>query len=278
MASFDKGILAQIGGTILGDIVAVKMQELQQASTTVSFADMQALARDAMQANPVRGFARALAGKINSRESAVIAEIKKASPSKGVIRQDFDVASLAATYTSSGAACLSVLTDVQFFAGHNSYVQLARNASPLPVIRKDFMINHYHIAQSRALGADAVLLIAACLDDVLLQELYAHACELGMDVLMEVHDSEELERVLATPNRLIGINNRNLKTFTVDLAQTHNLRAQVPSDRLLITESGIVHPDDVRAMHDHGVYGFLVGESLMRSNDVAGAYHRLFGA
>jgi indole-3-glycerol phosphate synthase len=210
--------------------------------------------------------------------AAVIAEIKKASPSKGVLREQFDPAAIAASYAKHGAACLSVLTDVQFFQGHADYLQAARAACALPVIRKDFMIDPYQVVEARAMGADAILLIAACLGDGQMSELEQAAAEQGLDVLVEVHDGSELERALRLKTPLVGINNRNLRTFEVTLQTTLSLMAGVPADRLLVTESGILVQADVEKMRGQGVHAFLVGEAFMRAPDPGVALEALFGA
>src|SRR5574343_1258073 len=212
-----------------------------------------------------RGFYQALRSKADQQKPAIIAEIKKASPSQGVIREDFKPVEIAVDYAMNGATCLSVLTDKDFFQGSEANLQMVRDKCPLPVIREDFMIDPYQIHESRALGADCVLLIAAALDDSMLKELHDTATDLGMDVLVEVHDAEELDRALKLDTRMIGINNRNLRTFEVSLQTTLDLQKQVPADRLLVTESGILTPADVKLMQDNGIYTFLVGEAFMRA-------------
>lgn len=224
-----------------------------------------------------RGFARALAAKVAAGLPAVIAEIKKASPSKGVLRADFRPAEIARGYELGGAACLSVLTDSDFFQGGDAYLQEARAACTLPVIRKDFIFDPYQVVEARVLGADCILLIAACLSDAELRGLNALAQELGMDVLIEVHDRAELERALVLPGRLIGINNRDLRSFQVSLDTTLGLLDAIPAGRLLVTESGILGPDDVALMRARGVHAFLVGEALMRAADPGVELRRLFG-
>jgi indole-3-glycerol phosphate synthase len=207
----------------------------------------------------------------------VIAEIKKASPSRGVIRAAFDPPAIAAAYERAGAACLSVLTDAKYFQGSDQYLVAAREACKLPVLRKEFILDEYQVAQSRAIGADAVLLIVSALDDARLAELNACAREYGLDVLVEVHDARELDRALALPGALLGINNRNLRTFNVSLQTTLELLPRVPADRLVVTESGILAQRDVAQMRRHGVHAFLVGEAFMRAPDPGAALTALFG-
>jgi indole-3-glycerol phosphate synthase len=260
---------------ILQRIVAVKREEITAARPRRSAADLQELARSQSAS---RGFAAAMRAHVARGNAAVIAEIKKASPSKGVLREHFDPAAIAASYAKHGAACLSVLTDVQFFQGHADYLQAARAACALPVIRKDFMIDPYQVVEARAMGADAILLIAACLGDGQMSELEQAAAEQGLDVLVEVHDGLELERALRLKTPLVGINNRNLRTFEVTLQATLSLMAGVPADRLLVTESGILVQADVEKMRAHGVHAFLVGEAFMRAPDPGVALEALFGA
>lgn len=259
--------------TILDTILARKHAEVAERAARLPLADLQARLTSAP---PVRGFADALAARIASGQPGVIAEVKKASPSKGVIRADFDPAAIARSYAAAGAACLSVLTDIDFFQGSDTYLQQARAACGLPVLRKDFVIDPYQIYEARVLGADCVLLIAAALDDTRLSEFAFLAAELGMDVLVEVHDLDELERALPVPARLLGINNRNLKTFEVSLQTTLDLKAAVPADRLLVTESGILTRADVACMREAGVHAFLVGEAFMRQPDPGAALQELF--
>jgi indole-3-glycerol phosphate synthase len=259
--------------TILDTILARKHAEVAERAARLPLADLQARLTSAP---PVRGFADALATRIASGQPGVIAEVKKASPSKGVIRADFDPAAIARSYAAAGAACLSVLTDIDFFQGSDAYLQQARAACGLPVLRKDFVIDPYQIYEARVLGADCVLLIAAALDDTRLSEFAFLAAELGMDVLVEVHDLDELERALPVPARLLGINNRNLKTFEVSLQTTLDLKAAVPADRLLVTESGILTRADVACMREAGVHAFLVGEAFMRQPDPGAALQELF--
>ncbi len=223
-----------------------------------------------------RGFAAALQARVAAGQPAVIAEIKKASPSKGVLREDFHPADIARSYERGGAACLSVLTDRDFFQGCDEYLQEARAACRLPVIRKDFILDPYQVLEARLLGADCILLIAACLDDSRMADLNAQALELGMDVLIEVHDRAELERALSLPGQLIGINNRDLRSFQVSLDTTLGLLDAIPPDRLLVTESGILTMDDVALMRAYGVHAFLVGEAFMRAADPGAALGQLF--
>jgi indole-3-glycerol phosphate synthase len=260
--------------TILENIIARKYAEVTERSARVSLAELERAARIA---DAPRGFAKAMLAQAARKEAAVIAEIKKASPSKGVIREDFDPAAIAVSYAQGGATCLSVLTDVDFFQGADAYLQQARAACGLPVIRKDFMVDPYQIVESRALGADCVLLIVSALDDGQMAELASVAKDFNLDVLVEVHDSAELERALKTLDTpLVGINNRNLHTFEVSLDTTLDLLPQVPRDRLLVTESGIINRADVELMQISEVYGFLVGEAFMRADDPGVELQRLF--
>jgi indole-3-glycerol phosphate synthase len=259
---------------ILQRIVAVKRDEVAQARRRCGLAELQA---QASAASPARGFAAALRARVEAGSPAVIAEVKKASPSKGVLREHFVPADIARSYESGGAACLSVLTDERFFQGCAAYLQQARESCSLPVLRKDFLIDPYQVVEARAMGADCVLLIAACLDDGLMSELEACATEQGLDVLVEVHDGEELERALRLRTPLIGVNNRNLRTFEVSLDTTIGLLPRVPGDRLLVTESGILARADVQRMRVAGVHAFLVGEAFMRAPDPGAALTSLFG-
>jgi indole-3-glycerol phosphate synthase len=259
---------------ILDQIVAVKREEIAAAQKRVPLAAMRA---DAESRVLTRDFEGALRRKIAAGRSAVIAEIKKASPSKGVLRADFIPADIAQSYAEFGAACLSVLTDRQFFQGQVDYLKQARASCDLPVLRKDFMLDPYQIYESRAMGADCILLIAACLDDARMAELETVARSLDMAVLVEVHDRSELERGLKLKTPLVGINNRNLHTFEVSLSTTLDLLEDVPPDRLLVTESGIVTKADVKKMRDAGVHAFLVGEAFIRADDPGEALAALFG-
>ena len=259
---------------ILNKIVAVKREEIAAAKR---IRDEASLRREAETLGGQRDFVGALRTKIAAGRAGVIAEVKKASPSKGVLREHFVPAEIAASYERGGAACLSVLTDEQFFQGSTAYLKLARAACTLPVLRKDFMVDAYQVFEARAMGADSILLIAACLDDALMADLEAQALALGMAVLVEVHDGAELDRALRLKTPLVGINNRNLRTFEVTLDTTLGLLPRVPKDRLLVTESGILGPDDVRRMRDADVHAFLVGEAFMRAPDPGAALASLFG-
>ncbi len=258
---------------ILDRIVAAKHEEVATARSRRSLASL-------LDARPdwgkLRGFAAALRRRVDSGAAAVIAEIKKASPSKGVLRERFVPAEVAASYARHGAACLSVLTDEQFFQGSPAYLMQARAACELPALRKDFIVDEYQVVESRAMGADCILLIVACLGDTQLRDLEASAMALGLEVLVEVHNAGELERALALRTPLIGINNRNLKTFEVALDTTLGLLAQVPADRLLVTESGILKRADVQRMRQAGVHVFLIGEAFMRADDPGTALASLF--
>jgi len=263
---------------VLQRILARKVEEVADRRARVPLA---ALRERAAAASSPRGFSRALADKAAAGAPGVIAEIKKASPSKGVIRADFDPAAIARSYSDAGAACLSVLTDVDFFQGDDAYLQQARAACALPVLRKDFIVDPYQVVEARSLDADCVLLIVAALDDAQLREFAALALELGLDVLVEVHDDGELDRALAVPDRdgrvLLGINNRNLRTFAVSLDTTLALQPRVPAGRRLVAESGILVADDVARLRAAGIDAFLVGEAFMREPDPGVALRRLFG-
>jgi len=262
---------------ILKKIVAVKHEEIALALTRQSLADVRREAEDRNRdLADVRDFVGAVRAKIAAGQAGVIAEVKKASPSKGVLREHFVPAEIATSYAQHGAACLSVLTDEQFFQGHASYLKQARAACALPVLRKDFMVSHYQVFEARAMGADCILLIAACLDDAQMADLEACAHALGMAVLVEVHDGAELDRALKLKTPLVGINNRNLRTFEVTLDTTLGLLPKVPADRLLVTESGILGRADVQRMRDAQVHAFLVGEAFMRAPDPGAALADLF--
>ena len=259
----------------LDEICATKRDEVKARKAAISLADLEMQAR---HQTPPRGFKAALDAKA-ATGFGLIAEIKKASPSKGLIRADFDPPAHARAYAAGGAACLSVLTDAPYFQGHEDYLIAARAACPLPVLRKDFMVDPWQVLESRALGADAILVIMAALDDGLAADIEATAMALGMDVLIETHDAEELDRALRLRSRLIGVNNRNLKDFTVDFARTYELVDRAPKGYSFVAESGLGSHDDILAMADHGVRCFLVGESLMRQADVESATrHLLTGA
>ncbi len=259
---------------ILQRILAVKAQEISAAQARVPLATVQ---KAAQAASPPRDFTGALRAKIAAGKPAVIAEVKKASPSKGVLREHFDPAAIAASYERHGAACLSVLTDSQFFQGKLDDLKAARGACALPVLRKDFMIDPYQVYEARAAGADCILLIVAALVPVRMRELEAVAQELGMAVLVEVHDGAELDTALALQTPLIGVNNRNLRTFETTLDTTLGLLGKIPANRLVITESGILGTADVTRMRSHAVHGFLVGEAFMRAADPGAELERLFG-
>jgi len=258
---------------ILNKILAVKAQEIAAAQTTKP---LNALRDEAVQAAPARDFTESIRAMIADGRPAVIAEIKKASPSKGVLRADFRPAEIAASYAKHGAACLSVLTDEQFFQGDAEYLQQARAACALPVLRKDFIVDEYQVYQSRAMGADAILLIAAALDVSQMQVFEALAHSLGMAVLVEVHNGEELDAALKLTTPLIGVNNRNLRTFEVSLQTTLDLLPRIPPNRIVVTESGILGADDVKLMRGNGVNAFLVGEALMRAEDPGAELAKVF--
>ncbi|MBI5268098.1 MAG: indole-3-glycerol phosphate synthase TrpC [Burkholderiales bacterium] len=259
---------------ILRRIVEVKHEEVARDRAARPLAGLRAAAE---ARRDQRGFGRALRQVLAAEGPAVIAEVKKASPSKGVLRERFVPAEIAASYARHGAACLSVLTDERFFQGSAAYLQQARAACPLPVLRKDFMVDDYQVADAGAMGADCILLIAACLDDAQMADLEAAAFAYGLDVLVEVHDGAELERALRLKTPLVGINNRDLRSFEVTLQTTLGLLGQVPPDRLLVTESGILTAADVRRMREAGVHTFLVGEAFMRADDPGAALQALFG-
>ncbi|MEQ8232508.1 MAG: indole-3-glycerol phosphate synthase TrpC [Gammaproteobacteria bacterium] len=260
---------------ILTEIVAHKQTEVTARRAARSLAELEAALAGV---EPPRGFVAALRQAIASGRAGVIAECKKASPSKGIIRADYDPAAIAASYARGGAACLSVLTDERYFQGADAHLVAARASCTLPVIRKDFMVDPYQVVESRALGADCILLIVACLSDLQLDELARAATGLGMDVLVEVHDRTELERALRLRTPMIGINNRDLKRFVTDLGTTIGLLRDIPSDRLVVSESGIHAPEDVARLREHGVNAFLVGEAFMRAADPGARLAELFDA
>jgi indole-3-glycerol phosphate synthase len=258
---------------ILKKILARKAEEVAARKRAVGLADVSTAAADA---DAVRGFRVSLQNKMDAGQAAVIAEIKKASPSRGVLREDFDPEKIAVSYEKGGAACLSVLTDIDFFKGSDACLQQARAACSLPVLRKDFVIDPYQVIEARALGADCILLIVAALDDAMLLSLLQLAAELGMDALVEVHDALELERALALPAPLLGINNRDLRTFETSLQTTLGYLEQIPDDRLIVTESGIHTSEDVALMRSHGVNCFLVGEAFMKAPEPGEKLAELF--
>ena len=260
---------------ILKKIIDRKIEEIRERSTQTGSDEMR---QNAAAADAPGGFLQGLETRIRAGEPGVIAEIKKASPSKGVIREHFDPAAIARSYQAGGAACLSVLTDHDYFQGSEAYLRQARGACELPVIRKDFIIDPYQVFEARAIGADCILLIVAALDDARLRELHDLARELGMDVLVEVHDLDELRRALALDVQILGINNRDLRSFETRLETTLDLLEAIPDDRLVVTESGIHTPADVARMRENGVNAFLVGEAFMRAEDPGEALRELFFA
>jgi len=257
--------------SILNEIAAYKRQWVKQCKRARSEADV---LKQAKAYTPL-DFSGTLCTKINNHENAVIAEVKKASPSKGIIREDFDPVWIASSYADAGASCLSVLTDVKYFQGADNYVRDIRQAVDIPILRKDFIVDPYQIAEARAMGADCILIILAMLDDVLAHELNAAAQELGLSVLPEVHNAAELERAMDLDTRLMGINNRNLHTFETSLQTSLDLQAKITTERTVITESGIFKPEDIKQMNDADIYGFLVGESLMRQTNPGQALTKL---
>ncbi|RYE99397.1 MAG: indole-3-glycerol phosphate synthase TrpC [Oxalobacteraceae bacterium] len=262
---------------ILDKILAVKADEVAAARKHRDLYSLRhEVESDGDARRSLRGFEQALRAKIAAGQAGVIAEVKKASPSKGVLRADFQPAAIAQSYAEHGAACLSVLTDVNFFQGSSEYLRQARAACDLPILRKDFMVDLYQVYEARAMGADAILLIVAALDHGLMAELEACALELGMDVLVEVHDGEELDAALQLRTPLVGINNRNLRTFDVTLDTTLGLLQAIPPERLVVTESGILGPQDVQRMRDANVHAFLVGEAFMRAENPGQELARLF--
>lgn len=258
---------------ILKKIIARKHEEIAERSVKVSIADLQ---QRIETASPPRGFVNAIRAKLANGEAAVIAEIKKASPSKGVLREDFQPAQIASSYEKGGAACLSILTDADYFQGHEDYLQQAREACELPVIRKDFIVDPYQVYEARAINADCILLIVAALEDARMAELSGLAQKLGMDVLVEVHDAEELQRALKLNIPLMGINNRNLRTFETRLETTLELLGSIPDDRIVVTESGIHTAEDVALMRENQVNAFLVGEAFMRAEEPGEKLSELF--
>ena len=258
---------------ILTKIVRHKAQEITQRTQVQPLRDLRAKVKDTPHP---RGFLEAVATRVKAKQPAIIAEIKKASPSQGVIRENFDPVAIAKSYSEAGATCLSVLTDNMFFQGADEYLYQAKQACALPVLRKDFTIDTYQVWEARVIGADCILLIVAAIGDAQLMELSALALELGLDVLVEVHDEHELERALDLRLPLIGINNRDLRTFETRLTTTLDMLPYVPDNRIVITESGIRKPDDVRLMYEHGVYGFLVGEAFMRAEEPGAKLAELF--
>jgi len=262
---------------ILDKIVEVKRDEIAAGRKARSLSSWREEAESRRDAGDLRDFVAALRRKVAAGTPAVIAEVKKASPSKGVLREHFVPEAIAESYAEHGAACLSVLTDQRFFQGSNAFLQQARAACPLPVLRKDFMVDEFQVFEARAIGADCILLIVACLDDALMADLEACAVALGMAVLVEVHDGAELDRALHLKTPLVGINNRNLKTFEVTLDTTTGLLPRVPVDRLLVTESGVLVRADVDRLRDAGIHSFLVGEAFMRAADPGRALAELFG-
>jgi indole-3-glycerol phosphate synthase len=258
---------------VLETILKRKREEIAERVANTS---REEVIEHASLANPARGFIKALAARVSNQQTAVIAEIKKASPSKGVIRENFNPVAIAKSYAANGATCLSILTDADFFQGSEKYLMQARSSCDLPVLRKDFIIDPYQVYESRAINADCILLIVAALDDTMLKELLDLTHQLGMDALVEVHDEAELKRAIACGAKLIGINNRNLRTFEITLDTTLSMLAQIPEDCLLVTESGIHTPDDVKLMRDNGVYAFLVGEAFMRATDPGARLAELF--
>lgn len=259
--------------TVLKKIVARKREEVIERKRTIATAD---LLQRANEAEACRGFVSAMQSSLQADQAAIIAEIKKASPSKGVIREDFQPGEIALQYEQAGASCLSVLTDKDFFQGSEDYLQIARDNSTLPVLRKDFTVDEYQIVEARAIAADCILLIAACLDQYQLTDLYHVAMDLGLDVLVEVHDKEELDRSLLLDTTLIGINNRNLHTFETRLETTYELLSYIPDDRIVVTESGIHSRADVEKMQGHQVNSFLVGEAFMRADNPGDRLRELF--
>ncbi len=258
---------------ILKKIIKRKEQEIDERS---KLKNIESVIDEAKQASPVRGFVDSMKARLAKNEPAIIAEIKKASPSKGLIREDFNPADIAKSYQQGGASCISILTDVDFFQGSDAYLKQARAACDLPVIRKDFIIDPYQVYEARAMGADCILLIVSVLDNMKLNQLYSLATALGMDVLIEVHDEEELLRSLPLGADLVGINNRNLRTFETSLHTTIDLLSQIPEGRIVVTESGIHDAENITLMRDNNVNAFLVGEAFMRADDPGAELNKLF--
>lgn len=261
---------------ILKKIVLRKEQEILERKSLASQEQLMEQALEALITTPVRGFVSSMQQKLNENQAAIIAEVKKASPSKGIIRENFKPAEIAKSYEKAGASCLSVLTDIDFFQGSDAYLKEARAACKLPVIRKDFIVDTYQVYEARAIGADCILLIASILSDEQVAKLYQLALDLKMDVLIEVHDEAELHRTLPLGATLVGINNRNLRNFETSLNNTLDLLEQIPNDRIVVTESGIHTCEDVKLMRDHNVNAFLVGEAFMRAEDPGNQLTKLF--
>jgi len=261
---------------ILKKIILRKQQEISERKQQASQGRVMEQALEALMTSPVRGFVNSMQKRLDANQAAVIAEVKKASPSKGVIREDFNPAEIAKSYEEGGASCLSVLTDIDFFQGSDEYLKQARAACSLPVIRKDFIIDTYQVYEARAMGADCILLIVAVLSDEQMAKLYQLALDLKMDVLIEVHDEAELHRALPFGATLVGINNRNLRNFETSLNTTIELLEQIPEDRIVVTESGIHTAADVKLMRDHNVNAFLVGEAFMRADEPGAELKKLF--
>ncbi len=261
---------------ILKKIILRKEQEIIERKQQASQGRLMEQALEALMTSPVRGFVKSMQQRLDANQAAVIAEVKKASPSKGVIREDFNPAEIAKSYEEGGASCLSVLTDIDFFQGADEYLKQARAACKLPVIRKDFIVDTYQVYEARAMGADCILLIVAVLSDEQIAKLYQLALDLKMDVLIEVHDEAELHRALPFGATLVGINNRNLRNFETSLNTTIDLLEQIPADRIVVTESGIHTTADVKLMRDHNVNAFLVGEAFMRADEPGAELKKLF--
>ena len=276
MPSTSQKTMPQDTPDILKKIIVRKEQEIIDRKEKASQGRLMEQALEALMTSPVRGFVKSMQQRINANQAAVIAEVKKASPSKGVIRENFNPAEIAKSYEEGGASCLSVLTDIDFFQGSDEYLKEARAACSLPVIRKDFIVDTYQVYEARAMGADCILLIVAVLSDEQMAQLYQLALDLKMDVLIEVHDEAELHRALPFGATLVGINNRNLRNFETSLNTTIDLLEQIPEDRIVVTESGIHTAVDVKLMRDHKVNAFLVGEAFMRADDPGAELKKLF--